>query len=244
MPHDSVGARSTSPSRLEDCPLRGRGELVAWASVSPARATIGGRDRASPRSHGVPARRPGHERFGGSGVPVGVLARPGWPGPSPSSANSKRASLAGRSRRDCRVTRAPIHAWPMLSSALASCTFVRGELARRHPRLQRGLVLCQEADLPGPFPIVAGQLGAGVCAVAGASPRRSRSWRKVAERAASMNLRWGNSPWRPGSAEALSALVGQLDEAARARRRARLAVSSRAQGTRPARRGRSASSAR
>ena len=89
----------------------------------------------------------------------------------------------------------------------------RGDLDEALAVLEHGLGLCRAATLPGPFPVVAAQLGLAYAQsgrIAEALPLLSQ----VAERTASMKLRWGNSPWVAWMGEAYL-LAGHLADATR-----------------------------
>jgi tetratricopeptide (TPR) repeat protein len=89
----------------------------------------------------------------------------------------------------------------------------RGDLDEARAVLEHGVALCRAANLPGPFPVVAAQLGLAYALserTAEALPLLS----EVAERTASMKLGWGNSPWVAWLGEAYL-LAGHLGDAGR-----------------------------
>jgi class 3 adenylate cyclase/tetratricopeptide (TPR) repeat protein len=89
----------------------------------------------------------------------------------------------------------------------------RGDVVRAVAVLEPSLVLCQTANLPGPYPVVAAQL-ALARALSGRVAEASPLLAEVAERVGAMTLRWGNAPWLLWLGEA-SLLADRLEEATR-----------------------------
>ncbi len=87
----------------------------------------------------------------------------------------------------------------------------RGDVVRAITVLEPSLVLCQTANLPGPYPVVAAQL-ALARALSGRVAEASPLLTEVAERVGAMTLRWGNAPWLLWLGEA-SLLADRLEEA-------------------------------
>jgi class 3 adenylate cyclase/tetratricopeptide (TPR) repeat protein len=88
----------------------------------------------------------------------------------------------------------------------------RGDLTEARAVLEHGVALCRAANLPGPFPVVAAQLGL-VYALSERAVEALPLLSEVAERTASMKLGWGNSPWVAWLAEAYL-FAGHLGDAA------------------------------
>src|SRR5581483_11333092 len=119
----------------------------------------------------------------------------------------------------------------------------RGDVVRAVAVLEPSLVLCQTANLPGPYPVVAAQL-ALARALSGRVAEASPLLAEVAERVGAMTLRWGNAPWLLWLGEA-SLLADRLEEATRiAHRVLDGAASGTSGGSRPGRSGSLASSRR